>query len=535
VRSGVYDARTLGRGALFVSLVVSSAMLSGCKDDGAPPPTACATIDSQGGTVSSDDGVLNLAFRPGSLEEATQVCIQQAKAAPEGPPAIYGTAYRVQPDIDLGVPVNVTYRAALPEDPALAVILRQDFEMGQGRWLTLEANRIEPENELISGRDTRLSMYYGLIDGSGDGMVSDSVGDTDGDASSGDGSATSGDSTTGDATTTSDPSTTSDGSTTSSTDPTDPSGSTGGDSSGSTGGAAFGCDDLPAVPLEIERVGNSPVFPMGGSEDIAMVGDGTFVGVNGNEILLSDGNGYTETWFEGPLSASMVLGLKFDNAGDLFIANAQAGVNTTINRISGGVESVYSQESFVFPNGVFVDSNGHVWVSDFSGNSLHRVEEMGVTHEEMAELNQPNGIFLDENRSILFWSQYGTSQIWQAPVDGEGNLGTPTMTADLPPGGNTDGITMDECGNLYAVSRTNNTNPCRLERVHLDPAGDLDEAAGGVVELAADGEIGNGCANPVFGFGFGDEGDRSVWVAGMTGDVYRVEVGVGGYPISMPH
>jgi hypothetical protein len=38
----------------------------------------------------------------------------------------------------------------------------------------------------------------------------------------------------------------------------------------------------------------------------------------------------------------------------------------------------------------------------------------------------------------------------------------------------------------------------------------------------------------VFGFGFGDEGDRSVWVAGMTGDVYRVEVGVGGYPISTP-
>lgn len=154
------------RNVALVCIAISS--VTACEEDDPDlGPFVCETIGTQGGTVASEDGVLTLAFRPGSLDASTQVCVRQADPPPDGPPAAFGTAYRVQPDIELGVAVNVTYNAALPQDPSLAVVLRQDFELGQGRWRTIPANRVEPENQLISATDTRLSMFYGLLDTAG--------------------------------------------------------------------------------------------------------------------------------------------------------------------------------------------------------------------------------------------------------------------------------------------------------------------------------------------------------------------------------
>jgi hypothetical protein len=404
------------------------------------------------------------------------------------------------------------------------VVLREEFELGQGRWRPLELTRLEPDNELIAATDPRLSMFYGLLDGGGTADTDATSGGTDPTSTS--------ESTTGPSTTDSTESTTD--ATESTTDPSDGTeGSTGADTEETTGGPSVDCNDLPATPLDITHVGL--VFPSGGSEDIAMLGDGTFVGRNGTQLLQSTAAGATNVWFAGPVAGGgTVLGLMFADNGDLFLTNAFGG---TINRIREGTETVYVDGDFMFSNGLYVDSSRDVWITDFNANAVYRIAASDQEITPIASggsVAQPNGIFFDEERSIVYWSHYSQSQIWQATIAGNGTPGSPTMTADLPAGSSTDGITMDECGNLYAIGRTEDDAPCRLDRIHLDAAGDLDEAAGGIVELASDGEIGDGCANPVFGYGFGDESDESLWITSITGDVHRVELGVRGYPIALP-
>ena len=55
-----------------------------------------------------------------------------------------------------------------------------------------------------------------------------------------------------------------------------------------------------------------------------------------------------------------------------------------------------------------------------------------------------------------------------------------------------------------------------------------------VVEIAGAGDLGNGCANMMFGYGFGNEYDQAAFVTGQNGNIYRIQLGVGGYPLALP-
>lgn len=489
-----------------------------------------------GGTVTSHDRMLTIAVRPDALDETVQVCITPADRPPEGPPSIYGAAYRVQPNIDLALNATVTYRAALPSDPtgvAVGVIRREDFEAGRGRWIALPVTRIEPENELVAGSDDRLSMFYGLC-GAGDctqGEVDPSDTDTDTDP-------TTGPPTTDSSPTTDPPPTTGDDETmpdthgTSTTD--DPPGTTTNaseseSSESSDTGPIASCDRLPAPPFDITPLGN--VFPQPfagiGSEDIAMTGNGTFIGLAGNELHESDANGSTTDFF-APVSAPL-YGLRFNAAGQLLGVNSNT---ENIDVFDGVSQQVWADTDFVFGNGLYPDNEGNVWVTDFGGNAIYRVNPDLSIDLVSGTTMQPNGIFFDEDRRLLYWSRYGTGELHAIPIDDAGQAGASMLVADLA--GQTDGITMDICGHIYAVDQAGGggMNPCRVDRVHLLEDGSL--APEGVVEIAGGGDLGNGCSNAQFGYGFGDENDERLFVTGVLGDIYVIDVGIEGYPIPLP-
>lgn len=477
--------------------------------------------------------MLTIAVRPGALDETVQVCITPADRPPDGPPSIYGAAYRVQPNIDLALNATVTYRAPLPGDPtgvAVGAIRREDYEAGQGRWLALTVTRFEPENELVAGSDDRLSMFYGLC--SGDDCVTDVPDPTDTETDPTTSSTT-------DTPTTDPPPTTNDEDTmpvdtedgTSTTDdPTDPP-TTGDDSSGegTTTGPIGGCDDLPAPPFTITPLGN--VFPQPfagiGSEDIAMTGNGTFIGLSGNELLEADADGNTSDFY-APVSAPL-FGLRFTGAGDLLGVNSNT---ENIDVFDGVSQEIYADTAFNFGNGIYPDNAGSVWATDFGGNAIYKVNP-DLTVDLVSDTTmQPNGIFFDEDRGLLFWSRYGTGELHAIPIDDMGEPGADMLVTDLV--GQTDGITMDACGHIYAVDQAGGggMNPCRVDRVHLEPDGSL--AAEGVVEIAGGGDLGNGCSNAQFGYGFGDENDQSLFVTGVLGNIYVIDVGVEGYAIPLP-
>ncbi len=531
---------TLGplRFPLFV--LVSLAGMASCKDS-SKSPSACGTVDADGGVVSSADGTLTLSFRPGSVSETTEVCISEAKSeAAGGPPAPYGQAYRVKPDIELGANISATYRASLPDDTsqvAVGVIRREDFEAGQGQWLALPVTRLEPDNDLVAGTDTRLSMFYGLLDdgGAGPASGSDTDSDTEGDTDSqgSDGSTTTpatgtGDTSSTDGETTSGPSTGDD--TTTAGESTSESTGTGttGESDSDTGPDPVDCDNLPAPPYDIVQI--ATVLP-GNSEDLAMTGSGTFIVADGDELVEMDGEGGASTWLAGIPYDDDILGIAFHPDGTLYGAMGLNGTGLLAFTPGGSTPLLVGE--FQLPNGVYVDHDGIVWVTDYFGASIQRVDPAGPSTEVVvsSNANNANGVFHDEERGQLFWTNYNASQLWRAPVTGA-SVGTPVPVADLE--GRSDGVAMDECGNIYVLDQggTAGNIPCRIDRVPLDANGD---AAGATVEIAEAGDLGNACANMQFGYGFGNAYDRSGFVTGQAGNIYRIDLGVGGYDVTLPN
>jgi len=515
------------------AVTVASGALTACNDD--PSADACKTVGAAGGIVTSADGVLSLSFRPNSLDEDTEVCI--AKAGRPGPPAVYGEAYRVTPDIDVDVNISVTYRAPLPQDTSLTrvgVILKADYEQGQGRWLSLPLTRLEPENELVAGTDTRISMFYGLLDDGGEGMIDL---DDDGDSASGSGSdtdATASGSSGGDTDTDGLGGETGDAS---DSDPTvgdetggpgESTGSPATDSDSDTGGMAYSCDNLPMEGFDITQIAS---LNPGSPEDLAMTGQGTFVLADGDVFVEMDAEGNTTPWSTGLPWDEDILGIRFDSHGTLYAAMGLNSSDLWGFTPDGG--SVVLATGLQLPNAIHVDSHDDLWVSDYFGDSITRIDPDAGTLETVVttQANAANGLFFDENRSIIFWANYQSSQIWSAPVN-NGVVGAPVGVADLQ--GFSDGMTMDECGNLYVVDQggQQGNNPCRIDRIPLDATG---QVAGDVVEIASAGELGNACANAQFGYGFGDENDRSLFITGQAGNVYRMGVGVEGYAITLPY
>lgn len=121
-------------------------------------------IGPRGGLVTSHDDRLSIALLPGALAEDTEIIIFPSDV----PPPIYGAAYRVQPDIDLGVAAEVTYRRPLPplEPRAVAVagIHRDDYTGGEGFWQPLQRLVLDLDAESVTAKDTELSLYYGMFD-----------------------------------------------------------------------------------------------------------------------------------------------------------------------------------------------------------------------------------------------------------------------------------------------------------------------------------------------------------------------------------
>jgi hypothetical protein len=149
---------------------------TGCKGSQLPEEVR-KSIGPPGGQISSADGALTLYFPPDALDDFVEVVISRS----ETPPDAFSDAYRVQPDIDLSVALEVTHRGELPPNPDLATmgaITRADFDAGQGRWRPLPRIEFDPGNELVTSTDTELSMFYALL-GEGNDVASGTESDTD--------------------------------------------------------------------------------------------------------------------------------------------------------------------------------------------------------------------------------------------------------------------------------------------------------------------------------------------------------------------
>lgn len=168
--------RPISASRLWCVFVAALGAVSCQEDD--PSTLVRRTIGPEGGVIASHDQVLQIVLLPGALSEPIEVEIEPSDV----PPPIFGPAYRVRPDIELALDAEITYRRVLPSNPegvAVAAIRRTDFEQGAGAWVPLPQIELDVENSIVTGVDTHLSLFYGMLEGLDGGTTTgtDSMGD----------------------------------------------------------------------------------------------------------------------------------------------------------------------------------------------------------------------------------------------------------------------------------------------------------------------------------------------------------------------
>ncbi len=147
---------------MLVGLAGPMVMTVACADP-EPPGLVRKTIGPEGGLISSQDNVLTVVLQPGALDREVDVEVFPSSE----PPAVFGPAYRVRPDIELSVAAEITYRRVLPSNPnsaTVAAIRLGDYADQMGYWRPLPRLALNLEQQSVIASDGALSLYYGLIE-----------------------------------------------------------------------------------------------------------------------------------------------------------------------------------------------------------------------------------------------------------------------------------------------------------------------------------------------------------------------------------
>lgn len=287
---------------------------------------------------------------------------------------------------------------------------------------------------------------------------------------------------------------------------------TGGDGTGGTGSGGSepsACDDLPPGPIE------PTVFYDGfdGSEDIAFDGLGHLAGKRGGEMILVDADLVEDVVGDVPSA----FGTRFTYDGTLIVALPNDGEVIAVDE-EGEIATL--ADGLEGPNGIHIAGDGTIWVTEFNGGRIRTIPaEGGEAALFLADQPTANGIYVDEAREIVFYTNWSAGQMWRVDLAGTQE---PSLVGEVA-GASLDGLTMDVCGNVYAVDQGGG----RVFRMRTDEAGDLL----GEPELIA--TLATGAANAQFGRGEGFD-STTLYAAGTAGDVYAIDVGVEGAPQAGP-
>lgn len=276
----------------------------------------------------------------------------------------------------------------------------------------------------------------------------------------------------------------------------------------------------------------------------ASVGPPFFVGGGYGAIFKIEPNGNKTKLVEFP-EGPAPAGLTVDPSGVVYFALPNPGVgNGGVYRIldGGGVERLSGTENIVLPNGVALDKQGDLFVSDSILGAIWRIPAKGsgfaeiwLQHELVAGCTPAdfgaNGIAFW--KGDLYVANTGRGALVKVPVAPDGSSGEPMIVAgntDCEPAGlfGMDGIALDVHGNVYGLLVLQN------KFVRIDPTD------GSYTELFTEAD---GLWNPAslaFGTGKGDK--ESIFIANYAvlppepanskgPAILKVDMGVPGLPL----
>lgn len=263
------------------------------------------------------------------------------------------------------------------------------------------------------------------------------------------------------------------------------------------------CGNLPPLPWAFHLQPGPPV-----SEDFTFDGDGYMLALSKNNLVRVARGGAPQ------LVASAVAlngtGVRVLPGGDFLVADEVRG---SIQRIDAGGGRRSVGTNIRGPNGLQFGPGGKLYVTDLGGGNLYRVDpDAGLTTLLTFVVDDADGLVFANDYQTLFVNSFGSGEIHRLPVMADGTVGAPAKFVEGL--GHPDGMTIDECGNLYVAGYGDG----KLRRVAPD----------GTVELVADFQT-----SPVtaVNFGSGRQGwnDRTLYVMNyVSGGVFELKVGVRG-------
>jgi hypothetical protein len=292
---------------------------------------------------------------------------------------------------------------------------------------------------------------------------------------------------------------------------------------GSTGEASTTGASTTGGAIDCEAISDGPFTPtlylsgFTGSEDLAFDGQGGLVLKRDGDIVIVRADQSETVLAQGLAQA---YGTRYLADGRLLVALPNSGELIAYDAMGQAGAFLDGLKS---PNGVYPDLAGDVWITEFGGSRVLRVgaDLSTKTIVSGAEASSANGVVYDPQRQLLFYTKYQAGQVQRVAIDGQGEPGAPELVAAVG-GAALDGLTLDACGNVYAMDQKNS----RLYRVRLDDAG----AAIGEPLLLA--EFPSNVANAQFGVGDGFD-THTLYVAGNPGDVYTLAVEFPGAAIAV--
>jgi gluconolactonase len=164
-----------------------------------------------------------------------------------------------------------------------------------------------------------------------------------------------------------------------------------------------------------------------------------------------------EDFTDENLFSQNIEGPAFDSKKNLYVVNFEA--DGTIGQVGadGQVEKFLTLPAGSIGNSIQFNSNGDMFVADFSGHNILKVDmtskEITVFAHDTA-FNQPNDICINDRDQIFAsdpnWSE-GTGQVWRIDADGQVVLLIDSM-------GTTNGITLSPDDKILYVNESAQKN-----------------------------------------------------------------------------